>query len=60
MKLGLPGGLESKESVCNAGDLGLIPGLGKSFGEGMATHSHILAWKIIWWAIVHLVAKSRT
>ena len=47
MKLGLPGGLESKESVCNAGDLGLIPGLGKSLGEGMATHASILAWRII-------------
>ena len=47
MKLGLPGGLESKESACNAGDLGLIPGLGKSLGEGMATHSSILAWRII-------------
>ena len=47
MKLGLPGGLESKESACNAGDLGLIPGLGKSLGEGMATHASILAWRII-------------
>ena len=25
----------------------------------MATHSSILAWKIPWWAIVHVVAKSQ-
>ena len=30
---GFPGGSEGKESSCNAGDLGLIPGLGRSFGE---------------------------
>ena len=29
-----PGGLDDKESTCNAGDLGLIPGLGRSPGEG--------------------------
>ena len=29
-----PGGLVSKESSCNAGDLGWIPGLGRSPGEG--------------------------
>ena len=29
-----PGGLDSKESTCNAGDLGSIPGLGRSPGEG--------------------------
>ena len=32
--LGFPGGLEDKESSCNAGDLGLIPGLGRSPGAG--------------------------
>ena len=31
---GFPGGSEGKESVCNVGDLGLIPGLGRSPGEG--------------------------
>ena len=31
--MGLPGGSEGKESACNAGDLGLIPGLGRSPGE---------------------------
>ena len=30
------------------GDPGLIPGLGKSPGEEMATHSSILAWRITW------------
>ena len=33
-ELGLPGGSESKESACNAGDLGSIPGLGRFLGEG--------------------------
>ena len=31
---GFPGGSDGKESACNAGDLGLIPGLGRSPGEG--------------------------
>ena len=31
---GFPGGSEVKVSACNAGDLGLIPGLGRSPGEG--------------------------
>ena len=43
--LGFPGGSVSKESACNAGDLGLIPGLGEPLEKGMATHSSILAWK---------------
>ena len=34
MYLGLPGGLDGKESACNAGDPGLIHGLGRSPGEG--------------------------
>ena len=32
--LGFPGGSAGKELACNAGDLGLIPGLGISPGEG--------------------------
>ena len=32
--LGFPGGSDSKELACNAGDTGLIPGLGRSSGEG--------------------------
>ena len=43
-----PSGSVGKESACNAGDLGLIPGLGRSLEKGKATHSSILAWKIPW------------
>ena len=32
--LGFPGGSGGKESACNVGDLGSIPGLGKTPGEG--------------------------
>ena len=32
--LGFPGGSDGKESACSAGDLGLIPGLGRFPGEG--------------------------
>ena len=32
--LGFPGGSDCKESTCNAGDLGSIPGLGRSPGGG--------------------------
>ena len=32
--LGFPGGSAGKESACNAGDLGSIPGLQRSLGEG--------------------------
>ena len=46
--LGFPGGSDGKESACYAGDLGLIPGSGRSPGEGMVTHSSILAWRIPW------------
>ena len=46
--MGFPGGSDGKESACNAGDLGLIPMLGSSPGEGKATQSSILAWKIPW------------
>ena len=47
--LDFPGG--SDTNVCNAchvGDLGSIPGLGRSLEKGMATHSSILAWRIPW------------
>ena len=33
-ELDFPCGSAGKESACNVGDLGLIPGLGRSFGEG--------------------------
>ena len=34
LDLGFPGGSADKESTCNVGDLGSIPGLGRSPGEG--------------------------
>ena len=43
-----PGGSEVKASACNAGDLGSIPGLGRSLEKEMATHSSTLAWRIPW------------
>ena len=42
-KIGLPWWLSSKESFCNAGDLSLIPGSGRSLEEGMAIHFRTLA-----------------
>ena len=63
--MGFPGSSAGKESACNAGDLGSIPGLERSPGGGQATHSSILDWRIAldrgpWWATVHGVAKSWT
>ena len=46
--MGFPGGSDGKESACNAGDPGLIPGSGRTLEKGMATHSNILAWRIPW------------
>ena len=63
--MGFPGGSDGKAPVCNAGDPGLIPGLGRSPGEGNGSplqHSCLEnpmdggAWQ----ATVHGVAKSRT
>ena len=45
----LPQWLSGKETICNAGatgDMGSIPGSGRSLEEEMATHSYILAWRI--------------
>ena len=38
----------NKESACNVGDLGLIPGLEDPLEKGMAIHFSILAWRIPW------------
>ena len=46
--LGFPGGSAGKESTCNMGDLGLIPGLEDPLENGTATHSSILPWRISW------------
>ena len=39
---------DGKASSCNAGDLGSIPGSGRSLEKEMATHSSIHVWKILW------------
>ena len=49
-----PGGSDHKESTCKAGDLALIPGLGRSPGEGNSMDKG--AWK----ATVHGISKSWT
>ena len=59
-----PGGSEGKESACNTGNLGLIPGSGKSPGEG---NGYSLQYSCLentmdrggWLTTVHGIAKSR-
>ena len=46
--MGFPGGPAGKESACNVGDMGTIPGLGRSLEKGMATYSSIVAWRSPW------------
>ena len=59
--MGLLSSSHGKESSHTVGDLGLVPGSGRSTGEGMATHSSILAWRIPWTeATIHGVAKRQT
>ena len=41
-------GPAGKESACNVGDLGSIPGLGRSLEEGKKTHFSIVTWRIPW------------
>ena len=63
--LSFPSGSDSKESACNAGDLGSTPGLGRSPGGG---HGNPLQCSYLenpmdrgaWWAAVHGVTKGRT
>ena len=43
-----PGGLDDKEPARDAEDLGSILGHGKPLEKGMATHSSVLAWRILW------------
>ena len=62
---GFPGASDSKESACNTGDLGLIPGSGRSPGEenGYPFQYSCLENfmdKGAWWATVHGVSKSQT
>ena len=46
--MGFLDGSDGKESASNTGDSSLASGLGRSPGEGMATHFSILAWRILW------------
>ena len=63
--MGFPGGSDGKESVCNAGNLGLIPGSGRSPGGG---NGNPLQYSCLenfmergaWQATAHGVTKSRT
>ena len=64
-KIGLPWWLSGKESACNAGDAGSIPGLGRSSGEGIGCplqYSFLgnLRDRGAWWVAVRGVPKSRT
>ena len=64
-KLGLPWWFRGKVSACNVGNLGLIPGSGRSTGEG---NHNPLPYSCLenpmdretWWATVHGVTKSWT
>ena len=58
--MGFPGGSDSKESTCNTGDLGLVPGLGRSPGEGKGYPLQFSSLKNFMDFIVCGVAKSRT
>ena len=62
LDMGFPGGSEVKASACNAGDVGLIPGSGRSPGEG---NGNSLQYSCLenpmdreaWWAMVHRVTR---
>ena len=54
-----PCGSAGKESACHSGDLGLIPGLGRSPGEGKGYPLQYSGLKNSMDCIVHGVAKSR-
>ena len=58
--LGFPGGSAGKESTCNVGDLGLIPGLGRSPGEGKGYPLKYSGLENSMDCIVHGAAKSQT
>ena len=58
--MGFPGGSDGKESPGNAGDMGSIPGLGKSPGEGNGYPLQYSGLENSTDCIVHAVAKSRT
>ena len=57
---GFPGGSAGEESACNVGDLGSIPGLGRSPGEGKGYPLQCSGLENSMGCIVHGVTKSRT
>ena len=62
---GFPGGSDGKASACNVEDLGSIPGLGGSHGEGNGNPLQYTCLRNpmnrgAWWASVHGVAESDT
>ena len=57
--MGFPGGSAGKESACNEGDLGLIPELGRSPGEGNGYPLQYSGLENYTDYIVHGVAKSQ-
>ena len=62
---GFPGGSKGKDSACNTGDLGSIPGLGRSPGEGIGNPLQYSCLenstdREAWQATVHVITKSRT
>ena len=63
--MGFPGSSAGKESACNVGDLGSIPGLGRSPGEGNGNPLQYSSLgnpmdRGFWWATVHGVTKGPT
>ena len=58
--LGFLGSSAGKESACNAGDPGSIPGLGRSPGEGKGYPLQYSGLENSMDCIVHGVAKSQT
>ena len=66
--MGFPGGVVVKNPLANAGDIrdsGLIPGLGRSTGEGNGNPLQYSSLgnpmdREAWWATVHRVANSQT
>ena len=63
--MGFPGASDGKASAHNVGDLGLLPGPGRSPGEGNGNPLHYSCLENsmdggAWWATVHGVAKSQT
>ena len=65
MEMGFPGGSDGKESARNMGDLGLIPGWGRSPGEGNGNPLHCSCLEDprdggAWWAAIYGVAQSQT